>query len=183
VINRSRLLTLALLSAWLLSFAAYAAEQSPEIEEMIAIPNHGSLVLRYPSAWQMKMKEARWGRPPTIRLADEKIILMIAPAWNIDPFNDITQQAEIYDVVEKMGRGMLPYSMERQLFIKDFGTDEKTGYYFFLTYKAPKNEFKYLVQGAISEGDLALTFSYLTNSKDPQELSFILNMLATIQQR
>jgi hypothetical protein len=47
----------------------------------------------------------------------------------------------------------------------------------------PKNQFKYLVQGAISEGDLALTFSYLTNSNDPQELSFILNMLATIEQR
>ena len=73
-------------------------------------------------------------------------------------------------------------SAEQKLDVKEFGPGNWKGYYYRLTDKAPRpNEYKYMTQGAMSEGTVLFTFTFLTNSEKAFDQEQFLRLLSSAQ--
>ncbi len=134
------------------------------------LPGHGTLILNVPDAWRSDEKQTEAG-PPTIGFGAKSgapFVVLITAVWGPTPGASVPDDAKIRATVASAAKSAESQSVERTLPLQDLQGTSGHGYYFKATDKAPPpGEFKYLAQGMIRTGAIALTFTILTN--DGQE--------------
>ena len=147
-----------LIVAW--SGIATAASQN------FALPGHGSLLLNVPQGWTSNIKQPPGGLPPTIEIGahgDASFVVLVTAVWGNTP-TDTPDDGKIRSIVASAAKSAEAQSVEKSLSLRNFVGSSGSGCYFRATDRAPKpGEWKYLTQGMIRTGAIALTFTILTN--------------------
>jgi hypothetical protein len=155
----SRIAAIALIAACCPAFAA-AASQS------FVLPNHGALLLKVPEGWKSSLKQPRGGLPPTIGFDAQSggaFLVLITAVWETSA-GGAPDDAKIRSIVASAAKSAEPQSIEGSLAIQNLVGTSTRGYYFRASDREPKpGEWKYLTQGMIRTGEIALTFTILTN--------------------
>jgi len=140
--------------------------------QQFRLPGHGILILNVPDTWRSNEKQSEAG-PPTIGLGAKSgapFAVLITAVWGAAPEEAAPDDAKIRAAVASAAKSAEPQSVEGSLSLQDFQGTSGHGYYFKATDKAPPpGEFKYLCQGMIRTGAIALSFTILTN--DGQEVT------------
>ena len=130
------------------------------------LPKHGTLLLNVPEGWKCSLKEPESARPPTIECGGKggaAFVVEISTVWAGTSSEGIPD-AKIKSMVESAAKSAEAQSVERSLALRDLAGGPGRGYYFRATDRAPKpGEWKYLTQGIIRTGGIALAFTILTN--------------------
>jgi hypothetical protein len=131
------------------------------------LPGHGTLLLNVPEGWKASAKQPPGGLPPTIGLAPQSgapFVVLITAVWGTSPSDGVPDDAKIRSTVTVAAKSAEGQSVEGVLSLKDLAGSSGRGYYFRATDRAPApGEWKYLSQGMIRTGAIALTFTILTN--------------------
>jgi hypothetical protein len=147
------------------------------------LPNHGSLILKIPDGWTASLRQPPKELPPTITLAPRNstpFTILITAIWPLSPTAGLTDEATLRAETAAAAREAESQSVEGSLPLKEFSGVGGGGYYFSATDRAPKpGEFKYLTQGAIRKGEIALLFTVLTNDGQGGVIESALEMLRT----
>jgi hypothetical protein len=140
---------------------AAAAPQS------FAMSGHGTLLLNVPESWNSSLKQPEGGLPPTIGFgahSGASFVVMITAVWGTAPNAGIPEDATIRSMVAAAAKSAEAQSVESSLALQSLVGASGRGYYFRATDRAPKpGEWKYLTQGMIRTGTIALAFTILTN--------------------
>ncbi len=176
---------LAVIGFYLLGSIALSATGSRL--QYFELANHGSLVLNILESWQVRVKQPRWDLPPTIQLSQssgEKFVVLITPLWKMAGApDDFASAPKLRSIVEKSKTAIAQQAVEKDIEVKPLG-GKNTGYYFVATDKAPKpDEYKYLIQGAASIGELLTTFTILSNDKNAESNTLALDIIRTAVHR
>jgi hypothetical protein len=134
------------------------------------LPGHGTLILNVPDAWRSDEKQTEAG-PPTIGFGAKSgapFVVLITAVWGPTPGAGVPDEAKIRATVASAAKSAESQSVEGTLPLQELQGTSGHDFYFKATDKAPPpGEFKYLTQGMIRTGAIALTFTILTN--DGQE--------------
>lgn len=153
------LIVVAVVACW--PGLGYAAPQS------FVLPGHGSLLLNVPADWKAELKQPPGGLPPTIGLGAQSgasFVVLVTPVWERSPDRAAPDDAKIKSTVTAAAKSAEPQSVEGSLALQNLLGTSGRGFYFRATDRAPKpGEWKYLTQGMIRSGGIALTFTILTN--------------------
>jgi hypothetical protein len=140
---------------------AAAAPQS------FSLPGHGSLLLNVPEGWKASLSQPPGGLPPTIGLGGQSgapFVVLITAVWGTSPGGGAPDDAKIKSTAATAAKSAEPQSVEGTLPLQTLVGASGRGYYFRATDRAPKpGEWKYLTQGMLRTGGVALTFTILTN--------------------
>lgn len=137
------------------------------VPQNFKLPGHGTLLLNVPEGWKANAKQPAGGLPPTIGLAPQSgapFVVLITAVWGTSPGEAVPDDAKIRSTVALAAKSAEGQSVEGALSLKDLTGTSGRGYYFRATDRAPApGEWKYLSQGMIRTGAIALTFTILTN--------------------
>ena len=140
---------------------AAAAPQS------FVLPGHGTLLLNVPEGWASSLEQPKGGLPPTIGLREQSgasFVVRMTAIWSMAPNSAVPADATISSMVKSAAKDAESQSVERSLVVQSLVGGSGRGYYFRATDRAPKpGEWKYLTQGIIRTGGIALAFTILTN--------------------
>ena len=140
---------------------AAAAPQS------FVMPGHGTLLLNVPQGWKAELKQPEGGLPPTIGFREQSgasFVVRITVVWAMAPNSGVPEDATIRSMVTSAAKSAEAQSVEGSLALQEFIGASGHGFYFRATDPAPKpGEWKYLTQGMIRTGGIALAFTVLTN--------------------
>jgi hypothetical protein len=143
------------------------------------IAGSGSLELRVPPSWRSDVDRSPAGLPPTITFhpasgRDFEILITPLPLRNRDLRNpDVLRRR-----VEDEGRGHLPTAMEDRVVLGEIRGPAAFGYSYSLTDKAPKpGEYEFMTRASVVVGNLVLSATILSHTKDPQSVRDALSML------
>jgi hypothetical protein len=141
-------------------FAAAASQN-------FVLPGHGTLLLKVPEGWKSDVKQPQGGLPPTIGFGSQTgapFMVLITPVWGGSSGGAAPDDARIRSTVVSAAKSAEQQSVEGSLPLQSLVGASGRGYYFRATDRAPKpGEWKYLTQGMIRTGEIALTFTILTN--------------------
>jgi hypothetical protein len=150
------------MAAGVLACSGALAASTPQ---SFALPGHGTLLFNVPAGWQTNEKQLQGG-PPTIQFGPRSgaaFAVLITAVWGTTRAG-APDDAGIRSAVTSAAKDAEPRSVEGSLSLQDFSGSTGHGYYFRATDKAPPpGEWKYLTQGMVRTGAIALTFSILTN--------------------
>ena len=170
---------LALLFALAVSAVAHAKDYP--------VPDKTTLQLAVPATWKDEVREGDRGYPPTIIFMPREgpaFQVLVTPIWRPRPEIQIPTAEQIRNSVQRVADQMKTQSVERELPVVEFKGASGPGYYFSATDKAPApEEFKYLTQGMLLVGELAVTFSVLTNDGQEKVKDDALAMLRSAAQK
>lgn len=145
------------------------------------LPRIGQLELTMPAEWKDQLRQPPSGLPPTITLAPatgNAFQVLITPLWAVRPGVVVPGNEEMRQMAARAADKARPQAVEQVIPVRDIVGATGRGYYFTATDKAPKpGEFKYLAQGIIRVGEIALMFTALTNDSSGAALSSTLDML------
>lgn len=145
------------------------------------LPQMGKLELTMPAEWRDQLRQPPQGLPPTIVLAPatgNSFQVLITPLWAVRPGMVVPGKDEIRRLVQGAANQAKRQAVEKAIPLRELTGFSGAGYYFTATDKAPKpGEFKYLTQGTVRVGKIALTFTVLTNDGAEAALSGSLEML------
>ena len=146
-----------------------------------ALPDKTSLELTIPAGWQEEVKQGETGTPPTVAFtqrAGAAFQVFVTPIWRPRPEVPVASAEQIRQSVQRAADQVKPRAAESFLPLEELSGGKGPGYYFSATDKAPKpEEFKYLTQGMLLVGELAVTFSILTNDGQEKVRDAALDML------
>lgn len=135
--------------------------------QSFVMPGHGTLLLNVPDGWKSDLKQPPGGLPPTIGFGGQSggsFIVLVTAVWGSSPGSAAPDDAKIKATVVSAAKSAESQSVEGSLALQSLGGASGRGYYFRATDRAPKpGEWKYLTQGMIRTGGIALTFTILTN--------------------
>lgn len=147
-----------------LAFAVSAHAQSTV--RRYQLPDHGKLALNVPDGWVDNVDQPEGGLPPTISLKQKSgkaFDVLITPIWPVTAARRLTP-AKVEEIVKGSANQAAPQAVERKIDIKPLQGTSGAGHYFFATDKAPApGEHKFMTQGALTVGELLLTFTILTD--------------------
>jgi hypothetical protein len=169
---------LATLSLLCVSFLAMAEGALPRT---YTLPDHGSIRLMVPESWQDEVRQRPEGLPPTIIFTPKNGTLfqiLLTPVFSRDPGMVMPAAPEIKASVEWAAENTKSQAVEESIPVNELSGAEVIGYYFSATDKAPKpDEYEYLTQGMFRLGELAPTFTILTNDGAQNVVAESLTML------
>lgn len=152
------------LTLLLVSNLASAGELSIQ---QFPLPGHGTLVMALPDAWKTEVAQPPDRLPPTLRFLPKSgaaFEILITPLWSMTGKSQAMDAASLRREVERSAQAAKPQAVERVLTIKSLQGSSGVGYYFSATDRNPKpGEYKYLTQGIIPVGELAVVFTILSN--------------------
>lgn len=135
--------------------------------QSFAMPGHGTLLLNVPEGWKANFAQPEGGLPPTIGFREQSggsFVIKITAVWGSSPGAEAPDDATIRSIVASTAKSAEAQSVERTLALQSLVGASGRGYYFRATDRAPKpGEWKYLTQGIIRTGAIALAFTILTN--------------------
>jgi hypothetical protein len=171
-------LLLSLLLGVMVATASAGETTSPR---RFALPQMGHLELTIPTVWKDQLRQPPQGLPPTIALSPpsgNSFQVLITPLWAVRPGAVVPGKDEIRKLVTRAADEARPQAVEKVIQPKEIVGTAGAGYYFTATDRAPKpGEFKYMTQGTIRVGEIALMFTALTNDGAESELATALEML------
>jgi len=154
---------------------------------MIELPGHGALALLLPDGWAAKVRQPPNGLPPTIMmrpLADAAGELIVTAVWPVGSVTKLPDEATLRSDVVELAHKATSQSVERVLPVQEIKGVDGRGFYFAATDRAPKpGEYKYMTQGIIRVGEVALAFTILTNDGEDSVVHAALKMLRTASHR
>lgn len=131
------------------------------------LPEHGAIQLRVPKSWQDETRQPPDKMPPTIVFTPKNgapFQILVTPFYSVRPTMEMPKLTEVRASVESAARRAQGQSVEKALSVKELKGPGAQGYYFSATDKAPQaGAFKHMAQGMLRVGDLAPTFTVLTN--------------------
>src|SRR5690242_2755116 len=170
---------LALLGALLLPGIAQAKD--------FPVPDKTTLQLAVPAGWKDEVREGERGYPPTIIFTPREgaaFQVLVTPISRPRPDVPVPTGEQIRDSVQRVADQMRTQAVEKELPVLELKGASGPGYYFSATDKAPlPEEFKYLTQGMLLVGELAITFSVLTNDGQGNVKDDALAMLKSATQK
>jgi hypothetical protein len=151
------------------------------------LPDHGTLTLIVPDGWMDKVNHPANRLPPTMLLrpgAAGSGEVLITAVWPIPPATKISDEATLRSEVAVAAKKAASQSVEGTLSLQDLKGIEGRGFYFSATDRAPSpGEYKYLTQGIVRVGEIALAFTILTNDGQEAVVKAALEMLQTAVHR
>lgn len=145
------------------------------------LPDHGAIQLRVPKSWQDETRQTPDRMPPTIVFSSKGGIpfqVLITPFYSVRPSMEMPKLAEVRSSVENAALRAKSQSVEKSITVKELKGSGGHGYYFSATDKAPQaGAFKHMTQGMLRVGDLAPTFTVLTNKGGEGIVADVLAML------
>ncbi len=157
------------------------------VPRVIALPAHGALVLTIPDGWQDETRQPGQRLPPTVLIGPregQKFQILISVVCPLSATAGRTDEATLRAEVASAAKSAQPQAVEQSLPIKEFAGADGRGFCFFATDRAPApGEFKYLTQGAIRLGKIALVFTVLTNDGQDTVIKQVFEMLRTAEHR
>lgn len=145
------------------------------------LPDHGSIQLNIPVAWDDDLRQPPDRLPPTIAFkpkSGNKFEILITPIW-LEPKGALPPNSEkIKGLVQQASEQAKFQSVEKNIQLKELKGASGNGYYFSATDRAPEPEgYKYMTQGTIRVGDLMVMFTLLTNDGQEKVINDALSML------
>jgi hypothetical protein len=127
--------------------------------------------------WRAGMRQDSTGSTSTIKIwpnGGDQFEMLISRIPRKNPRDPVTPE-HLLQIVKESGQMAAAQSVEQKLDVKELGPGNWKGYYYRLTDKTPRpNEYKYMTQGAMSEGTALFTFTFLSNSdKVVDQLEFL----------
>jgi len=175
---------LSLFFAYVVVAAAALAAPSSQVFE---IPDHGALTLLVPDGWEDKLRQPPNRLPPTILLRpmlESGGEVILTALWPIGPAAKIPDEATLRSDVAAAATSAMSQSVETVLPLKEIKGANGRGFYFAATDRAPNpGEYKYLTQGIVRVGEIALAFTVLTNDGQETVIRQALDMLRTAVHR
>jgi hypothetical protein len=151
------------------------------------LPDHGALTLTVPDSWVDKMNRPTNRLPPTILLrpgAAGSGEVLITAVWPIPSVTNISDEATIRSEVAEAAKKAASQSVEGALPLQELKGTEGRGFYFSATDRAPApGEYKYLTQGIVRVGEIALAFTVLTDDGQEAVVKAALAMLQSAVHR
>jgi hypothetical protein len=149
-------------------------------ERRFSLPDHGQIALPAPATWKDSLQQPPNRLPPTITFSPASgnpFQVMVTPLWAPQGQTPMTPP-QLRALTEKAAADAKAQAAEPELRILDLQGKSGPGYYFSATDKAPKpNEYKHLSQGILRVGELAVTFTILTNDGQEEVVKQALQML------
>jgi len=106
--------------------------------------------------------------------------VLITAIWPIAPATKMPDDDTIRSQVVTSAKKIEPQSVEGRLALQELKGKNGRGFYFAATDRAPNpGEYKYLTQGIIRVGDIALSFTVLTNDGEEAVVKAALDTLRT----
>jgi hypothetical protein len=165
-------------STWVVQSWAFAAFAMAAAPQSFQLADHGTLTLPIPAGWSGELKPSANALPPTIRVTATAGEVVITPVWPIAPANLKLDEAALRAKVAEAAKQTEPHSTEGALALHDLKTPGGRGFYYAATDRAPKpGEYKYLTQGMIPVGAIALAFTVVSNDQDGKTARAALDML------
>ena len=153
-----------------LSFASLASA-GDAVPRQFALPDHGVFEITVPTDWQDEVGRPPNRLPPTIKFrpkAGPSFEVLMTPLWPIEGKAPPTDALTVRREVEKAAAGASSQAVEKHIEVRELKGSNGTGYYFSATDRAPApGEYKHMTQGILPVGQLAISFTILTN--DGQE--------------
>lgn len=151
-----------------------------------ALPKHGQLTLNVPNTWKQTVPRPSGNLPPTITFTPaqgDEFQVLITPIWSPKKDKTFNRPDEIKTQIENERDEMLPSAVEKEVPIQEFKSVDGTGFYFLLTDKAPKpGEYPYVVRAGVGVGDLSLSVTVLSRSKDTEGITATIKALQEAKQ-
>jgi hypothetical protein len=148
------------------------------------ISKRNRLKLSLSANWQAGMRHDPNGMTSTIKIGPtggERFEVLISRTPRKNGEESVTPE-RLLQIVRESGQMAASQSAEQKLDVKEFGPGNWKGYYYRLTDKTPRpNEYKYMTQGAMSEGTILFTFTFLTNSEKAIDQEQFLSLLTSAQ--
>ncbi len=139
------------------------------------IPGDGVLELAIPKDWSAEESPATEDAPPTIRLERAgEFLALLTPFSNPGEPAEATGADTAQLFAELARRKALAGSVEREIALEELVGDGVHGYWFSATdrelaERSPgAEEWRHVIQGAASVGDLVVAFTLLDNADGPQ---------------
>jgi len=120
--------------------------------------------------------------PPTIRLSDNRSLLLITPLWSTTGDAAFNNDSNLRKLVEQDANALLASAIETEVKILKFDSQTLNGYYFQLTDQNPKpGEFECLCRSGVGVGELLLSVTYLSHQRDTGDFLKIMNSISYLQ--
>ncbi len=152
-----------------------------------SLPKHGLLEVSLPALWEVQIEQPPDDLPPTIIFgpkSDLPFEMLITPVWQMEDNQLPWTSEEIEQIVKKSAIAAQSQALEKTIKIISFEGSMGKGFYFSATDKNPgQGEFKYLTQGMINIGQLAITFTILTNENQESIKEMALNVIKGIHHK
>ena len=142
-----------------------------------ALAEHGFFQLSVPAGWSDQIDEK--SQPPLISFrqsAGPPFIVSVTPVWQAT--RPAASRDELRAEVGRMAAAIRLFAVEQDIKLNEFAGAAGPGFYFFATDAAPgPGEFKFMNRGMLRVGDLAVTFTILTNEGQDAIVRAALEML------
>jgi len=159
--------------------SAVAMAASPQVFEL---PDHGTLTLLMPDGWAGEMAPPRSQSPPLITVGPRsgpKFVVFITP-MRPAAAGKMPDENAIRSEVAGAAKSAASQAVQSALPLQEIKGVDGRGFYFTATDRAPRpGEAKYLAQGIIRAGEIALAFTVLTNDGQEAVVSSAVDMLRT----
>ena len=151
------------------------------IGRLFPMRDQEKLKLEVPVSWFHEIRQSAKNASPTLvfnaKSPDSFLIFLTA----IDPSMETVaaaSDASIRKQVERSAKSAEASSVEKKLEVMEIRGASGRGYYFFATDPSPKpGTWKYMTQGIIRVGELAISFTILTNEGQSGVINDALRML------
>ncbi len=144
------------------------------------LPDKGYIQLVVPTSWRDELRQPPDRLPPTIVFTPNSgtsFQILLTPMFSIRQGMVLPDPQEMRASVERAAQHAKNQAVEKTLPVVEFVGTSGVGYYFSATDKAPKSgEYKYMTQGMFRLGDLASTFTVLTNDGGAEVVSDALSV-------
>jgi|SRR6185436_13967976 len=152
-------------------------------ERQYRLPERGFIAMDVPDGWRDRLRQPPQSLPPTIALragAGQPFEVLVTPMWPADPGVPPSSRYSIRRQVERAADGIRSQTVERTLRLVEFAGAAGLGYYFRATDRAARpGAYKFMTQGIVKVGDLAVSFTILTNDGQERVAREALAMIKT----
>lgn len=184
IMSKISRICLLILIAFCLAPVVHGEETSTRKYEL---PAYGLLELDVPKSWKDKVLQSPGNLPPTISMepgAGDDFAVMVTPFWNLAGIENFNSDERIKEGLEQEKQKIVPTAVEEELVMHRIEGPGTYGYYFMATDKAPKpGEWEHLVLAAVGAGDLLVSVTVLSHSKESVAVNNALTMIRNIRQR
>jgi hypothetical protein len=131
------------------------------------LAGHGFLRMVVPKSWHEEVRQPAQQLPPTIVFTPKSgsaFQILLTPIFAVQQGMVMPTPWDVRRNVERAVEIAKGHAVEETVLLRELRGPSVIGYYFSVTDRAPKHgEFKHMTQGMFRVGDLAPTFTILTN--------------------
>lgn len=164
----------------LLFFAPFAVAEETTTRTY-RLPDHGSIQLQVPRSWKEELRQPPRGLPPTIVFTPTtgaSFQILLTPIFSVHEGMTLPTPSQLRMNVERAAENAKGQALEKTILVEELKGPSAIGYYFSATDRAPRpGEYKYMTQGMLRVGELAPTFTVLSNDGAGNIVAQSLSML------